>query len=88
MADLRLGPPREAQKIFPIKLTSAGEVDLARNAKVMSGNRFRILTGIDPNPTNVSQCRWANGIAYLLEDCGRWSLEHVINWKGWCARST
>ncbi|ORX38335.1 adaptin N terminal region-domain-containing protein [Kockovaella imperatae] len=48
------GPPREAQKIFPIKLTPAGEVDLARNAKVMSGNRFKILTGIDPNPLNVS----------------------------------
>ena len=61
------GPPREAQKIFPIKLTSAGEVDLARNARVMSGNRFKILTGIDPNITNVSCCR-------IPSDRGPWPL--------------
>jgi AP-2 complex subunit alpha len=38
-------------------MTSAGEVDLARNSKVMSGNRYSLLQGIDPNPSNVSISR-------------------------------
>jgi AP-2 complex subunit alpha len=49
-----LGPPREAQMIFPIELTSEGEVDLERNAKVVSGHKLSLLEGIDPNPHNVS----------------------------------
>ncbi|KAL7422361.1 hypothetical protein Q5752_003007 [Cryptotrichosporon argae] len=47
------GPPREAQLIFPIKLTSAGDIDVARNQKVMSGHRMSILPNIDPNPNNL-----------------------------------
>jgi AP-2 complex subunit alpha len=47
------GPPREAQGIFPIKLTDAGELDLARQEKVVSGIRFNILHGIDPNTNNI-----------------------------------
>ncbi|RXK42346.1 AP-2 complex subunit alpha [Tremella mesenterica] len=47
------GPPREAQLIFPIKLTSSGEVDLARQTRVMSGNKFSLLSGIDPNVSNL-----------------------------------
>lgn len=47
------GPPREAQSVFPIKLTDAGNLDLTRQQKVVSGNRFNILEGIDPNPNNI-----------------------------------
>ncbi|KAM0749659.1 Adaptor protein complex AP-2 alpha subunit [Meredithblackwellia eburnea MCA 4105] len=46
------GPPREAQKIFPIKL-EGGRVDTARNRKVVEGSRFGVLDGIDPNPNNL-----------------------------------
>jgi AP-2 complex subunit alpha len=49
-----LGPPREAQKIFPIKLTKTGDVDLAKNSKVMTGTRLSLLPNVDPNPSNVS----------------------------------
>lgn len=48
------GPPREAQLIFPIKLTKTDEVDLAKNNKVIAGSRMSILPNIDPNPSNVS----------------------------------
>ena len=48
------GPPREAQQIFPIKLTKTGELDLVRNEKVTSGSRFTILQNVDPKPSNVS----------------------------------
>lgn len=48
------GPPREAQKIFPIKLTKSGEVDLIKNDKVVSGSKLSVLGEIDPNPSNVS----------------------------------
>lgn len=51
---ISIGPPREAQLVFPIKLTSAGELDLAKNTKIMGGNRLSLLSGIDPNPNNVS----------------------------------
>lgn len=48
-----LGPPREAQSIFPIKLVN-DEIDLLRNSRVMSGLKFSLLNGIDPNLNNVS----------------------------------
>ncbi|WVQ95122.1 hypothetical protein IAU59_002216 [Kwoniella sp. CBS 9459] len=47
------GPPREAQHIFPIKLGSAGEVDVSRNARIVSGNRLSVLSGIDPKHENI-----------------------------------
>ncbi|ORY35736.1 adaptin N terminal region-domain-containing protein [Naematelia encephala] len=47
------GAPREAQLIFPIRLNSAGEVDLVKHNKVMAGNRFSVLPNIDPNPSNL-----------------------------------
>ncbi|KDN38649.1 Adaptor protein complex AP-2 alpha subunit [Tilletiaria anomala UBC 951] len=47
------GPPRESQKVFGFKLTSSGDVDIDRNRKVVSGARFKILEGIDPNPVNI-----------------------------------
>lgn len=47
------GPPREAQSVFPIRLTDAGNLDLARQQKVVSGHRFNIMGGIDPNPNNI-----------------------------------
>jgi AP-2 complex subunit alpha len=47
------GPPRESQSIFPIKLTSSGNIDIERQQKVVSGHRFNILQGIDPNPNNI-----------------------------------
>lgn len=63
------GPPREAQLIYPIKLTSSGDLDLARNTKVMAGNRLSLLSGIDPNTNNVSPiyypCSYARSKAEL-----------------------
>ncbi|KAL8279324.1 hypothetical protein RQP46_008361 [Phenoliferia psychrophenolica] len=46
------GPPREAQKIFPIKVDN-GKVDTAKNRKVVDGTCFGLLDGIDPNPNNI-----------------------------------
>jgi AP-2 complex subunit alpha len=47
------GPPREVQAIFPIKLTDAGALDLARQERVVAGNGFNVLRGVDPNPSNI-----------------------------------
>lgn len=47
------GPPREAQRIFPIGLDSAGHVDIGKNTKVVSGHRFGLLDDVDPNPVNL-----------------------------------
>lgn len=47
------GPPREAQLIFPIVLSDAGDVDIARNEKVIAGQSMSVLGGIDPNPVNI-----------------------------------
>jgi AP-2 complex subunit alpha len=47
------GPPREAQSIFPIKLTDSGDLDLAKQERVVAGHRFNILEGIDPNRNNI-----------------------------------
>lgn len=47
------GAPREAQKVFGIKLQSNGQVDTARQRKVISGSRLQILDGIDPNAVNI-----------------------------------
>lgn len=47
------GPPREAQAIFPIRLTSAGGIDFSRNRKVIKGLKLGILDGIDPKPNNI-----------------------------------
>jgi AP-2 complex subunit alpha len=47
------GPPREVQGIFPIKLTDAGALDLTKQEKVVSGQKFNILKGVDPNPSNI-----------------------------------
>lgn len=57
------GPPREAQSIFPIKLTKTDEVDLAKNNKVVGGSRLSVLPNIDPNPSNVSH---ESGLATAL----------------------
>lgn len=47
------GPPREQQKVFPIVLGPDGKLDSAKQRKVISGTRFGVLDGIDPNPLNV-----------------------------------
>lgn len=47
------GPPREAQVIFPCRLSSSGDVDVSRNKKVIKGLRFGVLENVDPNPNNV-----------------------------------
>lgn len=47
------GPPREAQAVFPVRLTSAGEIDFARNRKVIKGIKLGLLEGVDPNANNV-----------------------------------
>ncbi|GAA97979.1 uncharacterized protein L969DRAFT_84535 [Mixia osmundae IAM 14324] len=45
--------PLEAQRIFSFKTDSKGKADVARNRKVVGGNRFGLLNGIDPNPSNL-----------------------------------
>lgn len=47
------GFPREAQVVFPISLDAAGHIDLPHNRRIVSGNHFEILDGIDPNPSNI-----------------------------------
>ncbi len=51
-----IGPPREAQLIFPIQLLPDGALDLAKNSKVVGGQKFALLDKVDPNPNNVSRC--------------------------------
>ncbi|KAI5475007.1 AP-2 complex subunit alpha [Pseudohyphozyma bogoriensis] len=46
------GPPREAQKIFPIRLEN-GQVDVTRNKRVVEGTCFGLLESVDPNPSNL-----------------------------------
>ncbi|KAF8873706.1 adaptin N terminal region-domain-containing protein [Gymnopilus junonius] len=48
-----IGGEREAQTIFPIDLTSAGQLDITKHHQVVSGHRLNILDDIDPNPSNV-----------------------------------
>ncbi|KAA1471479.1 Adaptor protein complex AP-2 alpha subunit [Dentipellis sp. KUC8613] len=47
------GPPREAQSVFPITLTSAGQIDRDRQRQVVAGSGLNILPDIDPNPNNI-----------------------------------
>ncbi|THH16895.1 hypothetical protein EW146_g3827 [Bondarzewia mesenterica] len=47
------GPPREVQSVFTIPLTSAGEMDHARQRQIILGQRLNILSNVDPNPSNV-----------------------------------
>ncbi|GAA5898887.1 hypothetical protein JCM6882_004023 [Rhodosporidiobolus microsporus] len=48
------GPPREAQKIFPIALDAqTGKVDVAKNRRVVGGTKMGVLDGIDPNANNI-----------------------------------
>ncbi|KAJ7103531.1 adaptin N terminal region-domain-containing protein [Mycena belliarum] len=47
------GPPREAQQVFPIELTSVGQLDLVKHRQVVGGNRLNVLDEIDPNPNNI-----------------------------------
>ncbi|KAL4267121.1 AP-2 complex subunit alpha [Pleurotus pulmonarius] len=47
------GPPREAQAIFPVDLTSSGQLDLVKNRNVVAGHGLNILADIDPNPNNL-----------------------------------
>ncbi|KAI6162190.1 armadillo-type protein [Pisolithus thermaeus] len=47
------GSPRESQTVFPIALDAAGHIDLPHNRRIVSGNHFEILEGIDPNPNNI-----------------------------------
>ncbi|TFK41155.1 adaptin N terminal region-domain-containing protein [Crucibulum laeve] len=47
------GPPREAQNVFPIDLTSTSQLDLTKHRQVVSGHRFNVLDDIDPNPNNL-----------------------------------
>ncbi|KAJ7597040.1 adaptin N terminal region-domain-containing protein [Mycena floridula] len=47
------GAPREAQSVFPISLTSSGQVDLAKQRQAISGHHFKILSDIEVNPNNT-----------------------------------
>jgi AP-2 complex subunit alpha len=46
------GPPREAQGVFPINLTS-GELNHSRYKDVISGQKFGLLHDVDPNLNNL-----------------------------------
>jgi len=46
------GAPREAQSVFPINLTSSGELDHERHQQVISGQKLSILAEVDPNVNN------------------------------------
>ena len=48
-----IGGEREAQSIFPVELTAAGQLDLTKHRQVVSGHRLNVLEDIDPNPNNV-----------------------------------
>lgn len=50
---IKIGAPREAQQIFPIKLTSDGDIDIPKNERIVSGSRVSVLANVDPNPSNV-----------------------------------
>ncbi|KAJ7181661.1 adaptin N terminal region-domain-containing protein [Mycena crocata] len=47
------GPPREAQNVFPIELSSVGQLDLVKHRQVVGGHRLNVLDEIDPNPNNI-----------------------------------
>lgn len=46
------GPPREAQRIFTIKL-EGGQVNTERHRRIVGGSRLAVLDGIDPNASNL-----------------------------------
>jgi len=47
------GPPREAQNVFPVELSSVGQLDLVKHRQVVGGHRLNVLDEIDPNPNNI-----------------------------------
>ena len=47
------GPPREVQRIFPIELTSSGQLDLSKLKLAVSGHGLNLLPDVDPNPNNM-----------------------------------
>ncbi|KAF9056161.1 Adaptor protein complex AP-2 alpha subunit [Panaeolus papilionaceus] len=59
-----IGGEREAQAIFPIALTSAGQIDLTKHRQVVTGHNLEVLEGIDPNPSNLV----AAGILHMSTD--------------------
>jgi len=48
-----IGNEREAQAIFPIDLSSSGQLDLDRNRQIVSGHNLNVLDDIDPNLNNI-----------------------------------
>ncbi|KAI0068192.1 Adaptor protein complex AP-2 alpha subunit [Artomyces pyxidatus] len=47
------GPPREAQSVFPMHLTSQNEIDREKQRNVVLGYRLNVLADVDPNPNNI-----------------------------------
>ena len=47
------GPPREAQGVFLISLNKGGELNHDRHKEVVSGQKFSILSDVDPNTNNL-----------------------------------
>ncbi|KAJ7357369.1 adaptin N terminal region-domain-containing protein [Mycena albidolilacea] len=47
------GAPREAQLVFPIELTGAGQLDIVKHKQVVTGHKLNALEDIDPNPNNI-----------------------------------
>jgi len=48
-----IGGEREAQQVFPVALTSAGQLDITKHRQVVSGHCLNLLDDIDPNPNNL-----------------------------------
>ena len=58
------GPPREAQRVFPIELDGVGQLNLPKQREVVTGHHLGILEDIDPNPNNVV----AAGVLHMSTD--------------------
>jgi AP-2 complex subunit alpha len=70
------GAPREAQQIFPIRLTSANEVDISRNTKIVAGNRVTVLQKVDPSPTNIVMA----GVLHMSKQ-GKVYVSLNVDWR-------
>jgi AP-2 complex subunit alpha len=58
------GPPREAQRVFPIQLDGTGQLNLRKHREVVTGHHLGVLEDIDPNPNNIV----AAGVLHMSTD--------------------
>ncbi|KAJ7932397.1 adaptin N terminal region-domain-containing protein [Mycena leptocephala] len=50
---VKLGQTDFFERVFPIELTSAGQLDITKHRQVVTGHRLNALEEIDPNPNNI-----------------------------------